>query len=343
MMIKNIFRGHSKSFITESGLLLVIIIGIFDYLTGPVFSSLAAYLIPVIFVTRFAGRTAGIFISVTSATTWILAEILSDQDSSFLFVHFWNLLEKMGIFLIVVFILLKLAKIENERNILLSMLAHDMKNPALVAKGFSERLLKGKVGVLTKRQEAYVKIVNHELSRLERLIMDFLDISKFQSKKFKLNSIPFDILLKIKNQIGVFRVEAENKNISLLLEFPEVSMIQVHADVTQIDRVIGNLVGNAIKYSSEGGKVIVKLSIQNKDVLVQVQDTGKGISKEHIRHVFKPFYRITNDHSGSGLGLPIAQSIIKAHGGKLWVESEPGQGTTFSFTLPYNHTDLNMI
>jgi signal transduction histidine kinase len=343
MMIKDIFRGHSRSFIIVPGLLLVIIIGIFDYLSGPEFSSLIAYFIPIIFVTRFAGRTAGVILSVTSATTWIIAEILYNPDYIFFPVHFWNLLEKLGIFLIVVFILQKLAKIEDERNNLLSMLAHDMKNPALVAKGFSERLLKGKAGSLTKRQEEYARLINHELSRLERLIMDFLDISKFQSRKFKLNSIPFDILLKIKNHIEVLRIEAENKNISLLLEFPEVSMIQVHADVTQIDRVISNLVGNAINYSSRGGNVTIKLSAQNRDVLVQVQDTGKGISKEHIRHVFKPFYRITNDHSGSGLGLPIAKSIIEAHGGRLWVESKPGQGSTFSFTLPLNHTGLNKI
>lgn len=343
MMINDIFRGQSRSFIVALGLLLTIIIGIFDYLLGPEFSSLIAYFIPITFVTRFAGRTAGIILSVTSATTWILAEILYNPDYIFFPVHLWNLLEKLGIFLIVVFILQKLAKIEDERNNLLSMLAHDMKNPALVAKGFSERLIKGKVGSLTKRQEEYARLINHELSRLERLIMDFLDISKFQSRKFKLNSIPFDILLKIKNHIEVLRIEAENKNISLLLEFPEMSMIQVHADVTQIDRVISNLVGNAISYSSIGGNVTVKLSAQNKDVLVQVQDTGKGISKEHIRHVFKPFYRITNDHSGSGLGLPIAKSIIEAHGGRLWVESKPGQGTTFSFTLPLNHAGLNKI
>ena len=149
-MIKTIFGRDSRSFIIGSGLLLVIIIGIFDYLTGPVFSSLIAYLIPVIFVTRLAGRTAGIFISVTSAISWLFAEILADQDYTFLFVHFWNLLEKLGIFLIVVFILLKLAKIENEKNNLLSMLAHDMKNPALVAKGFSERLLKKKGGLARK-------------------------------------------------------------------------------------------------------------------------------------------------------------------------------------------------
>lgn len=343
MMINEMFRGKSRSFIVELGLLLVIIIGIFDYLLGPDFSSLIAYFIPIIFVTRFAGRTAGIILSVTSATTWILAEILYNPDYIFFPVHFWNLLEKLGIFLIVVFILQKLAKIEDEKNNLLSMIAHDMKNPALVAKGFSERLIKGKVGSLTKRQEEYARLINHELSRLERLIIDFLDISKFQSRKFKLNSIPFDILSKIKNHIELLRIEAENKNISLHLECPEVSMIQVHADVTQIDRVISNLVGNAINYSSTGGNVTVKLSAQKRAVLVQVHDTGKGISKEHIQHIFKPFYRVTNDHSGSGLGLSIAQSIIEAHGGRLWVESKPGHGTTFSFTLPLSHTGLSKI
>jgi signal transduction histidine kinase len=188
--------------------------------------------------------------------------------------------------------------------------------------------------LLGKRQEDYVRIINHELSRLEQLIIDFLDISKFQSRKFKLNLKPFDILLNLKNNIEAFRVEAEKKNINLVLDYPELSTIQVQADTTQIDRVISNLLENGIKYTGAGGKVKVKLSIQNEDVLVQVQDTGEGISKEHLQHVFKPFYRIKNDHTGSGLGLPISKSIIKAHGRELWVDSKPGQGTTFGFTLP---------
>jgi len=342
MIIKTTFKRDSKSLLIWLSLLLVVIIGIFDYLTGPVFSSLIAYLIPVIFVTRLAGRTAGIFISVTSATSWILAEVLSDPDHSFLLVHFWNLLEKLGIFLIVVFILLKLAKIENERNNLLSMLAHDMKNPALVAKGFLERLQKGKAGLLSKQQEKYVRIINLELSRLEQLITDFLDISKFQSRKFKLNRQPFDIVPKLKNHIEALRIEAEKKNVCLVQDFPEENRIRVHADITQIDRVIRNIVQNAIKYSSAGGTVKVTLSRQDKAVLVQVRDSGKGISEEHLEHVFEPFYRITNDHSGSGLGLPIAKSIIKAHGGELWAESKPGKGTVFCFTLPQTHTDLDV-
>ena len=339
MKIRNIFRRRSRSFIIVSGFLLVIIIGIFDYLVGPVFSSLLAYLIPIIFVTRFAGRTAGILISVVSSTSWILADILADPNHSFLIVHFWNLLEKLGIFLIVVFILLKLAKVEEERKNILSMLAHDMKNPALVAKGFSTRLLRGKAGSLTEHQGEYVRLINHELSRLERLILDFLDMSRFESNKFKLSSVPFDILLTIKTHIEAVRVEADNKNIHIFLDFPEQSVLQINADEVQIDRVIRNLMENAIKYSGAGGTVTVKLTVQNKYVLVQVKDAGVGISEEHIQHVFKPFYRITNDHSGTGLGLPIVKSIVKAHGGKIWVESGPGKGSKFSFTLPRRHAD----
>lgn len=340
MKIQNIFRRRSSSFITVSGFLLVIIIGIFDYLTGPVFSSLVAYLIPVIFVTRFAGRTAGIVISVVSSMTWVLSDILADPNHSFFIIHFWNLLENLGIFLIVVFVLLKLAKIEEERKNMLSMLAHDMKNPALVAKGFSERMLSGKAGSLTEHQREYVRLINHELTRLERLILDFLDISRFESNKFKLNFEPFDILLNIKSHIEAVRVETDKKNINIFLDFHEESVLQINADAVQIDRVIRNLMENAIKYSGEGGTVTVKIAVQKKYLLIQVKDTGSGIPEEHIQNVFKPFYRITNDFSGSGLGLPIVKSIVKAHGGKIWVESEPGEGTTFSFTLPRKRTVL---
>lgn len=249
----NLFRRRSSSFTTVSGFLLVIIIGIFDYLTGPVFSSLVAYLIPVIFVTRFAGRTAGIAISVASSMIWVLADILASPSHSFFIIHFWNLLEKLGIFLIVVFILLKLAKIEEERKNMLSMLAHDMKNPALVAKGFSERMLKGKAGSLTERQREYVRLINLELSRLERLILDFLDMSRFESNKFKLNFEPFDILLNIKSHIEAVRVETDKKNINIFLDFHEESVLQINADAVQIDRVIRNLMENAIKYNSREG------------------------------------------------------------------------------------------
>jgi len=334
MNIGNHPPQKSSSVITILGFIFVVIIGVLDYLIGPDFSSLLAYLIPVIVVTRFVGKMAGISISIASAITWILADILADPNYTFLPVHFWNHLEKLAIFLIIVFILMKLAQIEEERKNMISMLAHDMKNPALVAKGFSSRMLKGKTGQLTEHQAEYVNLINNELTRLERLILDFLEMSRLESKKFRLNPEPLDISLNIKKHIEAVSVEAANKNISLFLDVPDEGIPPVYADVMQIDRVIRNLMGNAINYSDEGGTIRIHISVKNRYLLVKVQDTGRGIPKEHIKHIFKPFHRIKNDPGGTGLGLPIVQSLLKAHGGKIWVESVPGNGSTFSFTLP---------
>jgi signal transduction histidine kinase len=334
MDIKGIFRRRSRLFITITGFVLVIIIGIIDYLSGPVYSSLIAYLIPVIFVTRLAGRTAGLTMSAVSSAVWIFADILSNPDHTFLMVHFWNLLEKLSVFLIIVFILVKLAKMEEERKNMLSMLAHDMKNPTLVAKGFSTRLLRGKAGRLTESQADYVGLIDDELSRLERLLLDFLDMSKIGSKEFKPRPVQLDIAQSIKNHVGAVGIEADKKKITVSLEFPPEGIPPVFADTVLIDRVIRNLVGNAIKYTDPGGAVTVKLSEKNRYVIVRVKDTGRGIPEEHIQHIFKPFYRVARDAHGIGLGLPVVQSIIKAHGGEIWVESVPGKGSTFTFTLP---------
>ena len=334
MNIGNYPGKKSGSLITVFGFSLVIIIGILDYLIGPDFSSLLAYLIPVIIVTRFVGPAAGISTSVASAISWILADILADPNYTFLPVDLWNHLEKLVIFLIIVYILIKLAQIEEERKNMISMLAHDMKNPALVAKGFSSRLLTGKAGRLAEQQENYIRLMNNELTRLERLIFDFLEMSRLESKKFELNPQPLDILQNLKKHVEAVSVEANNKSLTIFTDYPNEGAPPVYADALQVDRVVRNLLGNAINYSDAGGMITIKVTAKNKSVLVQVKDTGRGIPKEHIKHIFTPFHRVQNDHGGTGLGLPIVQSLIKAHGGKIWVESVPGKGSTFSFTLP---------
>ena len=334
----NIYSSNkSKSLITLLGFILVVIIGIFDYLVGPNFSSLLAYLVPVIVVTRFVGPAAGISTSVLSAISWLIADILADPNYTFLPIHFWNHVENLAIFLIIVFILLKLARVEVERKNMVSMLAHDMKNPTLVAKGFSLRLLKGKTGPLAEQQEKYVRLISNELSRLEQLIFDFLEMSRMESNKFKLNLEPLDILQNIKKHAEAVSVEANKKNLKILVDSPDGSVPPVKADANQLDRIIRNLLGNAINYTDQGGTVFIKVSVKSKFILIQVRDTGRGIPKEHIKHIFKPFHRIRNEPGGTGLGLPIVQALIKAHGGKIWVESVPGRGSTFSFTLPISH------
>lgn len=332
-----VFNKRSRSLITISGFVLVVVIGIFDYLTDPAISSLVAYLIPVILVTRYAGRTPGIIISVASAFIWLLADIMSSPEHFLVIVNFWNLVEKLGIFLVVVYILMRLAQKEEERKNMLAMVAHDMKNPALVAMGFSTRLLKGKVGSLTESQEGYVRLIHDELTRLERLILEFLDVARFEANEFKLNPAPLNVAANIKKHTEAVWVEAQRKRINISLDFPAEGTLLVYADVVQFDKIVRNLLGNAINYTEAGGFITVKINAGKEYVLVQVTDTGRGIPAEQIQHIFDPFYRIKNDYSGFGLGLPIVKSIVKAHRGNIWVESVPGKGSTFSFTLPRHH------
>ena len=334
-----LINKRSKLIVTFSGLVFVVVIGVFDYLTGPGFSYLIAYLAPIILVTRFSGRISGILLSILSSLIWLLGHIMSSPDHFFIITHFWNLAEKLGVFLIVVFILLMIEQKEEENKNMLSMIAHDMKNPTLIAKGFIMRLLKGKAGPLTESQGKYVGIVNDELTRLERLILEFLDFSRLEANEFKLDFAPLDVVENLKNHVESILVEANKKQINLSTDFPSENLLLVVADTFQFDRIVRNLLGNAINYTETGGSIKVKIHAEKKHVLVQVIDTGRGIPAEHIQHIFDLFYRLKNDHGGIGLGLPIVKAIVKAHRGKIWVESEPGKGSTFSFTLPRYFAD----
>ena len=323
----------TKLLILVAGFAAIIIIGIFDYLAGPNFSSLLAYLIPVIILTRYAGRFAGISASLASAAIWVAADI-ADPHYIFLPVRFWNHAEKLIIFLIIVTIMMKLTQKEEEKKDIISMLAHDMKNPAMVAKGFTARLLKGKSGPLTEKQEGHVKLINSELERIERLLLDFLEMARHESKQFALNCRPVDVCANIKKHVKAASLEAQKKEIQIHLDLPDDPVPFANGDEGQLDRVVRNLLTNAINYTDNGGAITIRLSVKNKFLLVQVQDTGRGIPKEHIKHIFTPFHRVENSTRGTGLGLPIVKSLVKAHGGKIWVESAPGKGSTFSFTIP---------
>ena len=344
MNIKKFFGKRSSSFLTAIGFAIVLLIGIFDYLTGPDFSSLILYLVPVILVTWFVGRSAGILTSIASAVSWLAAAVASSPLHHNIIIHFWDLTEKLGIFLIVVYILLEFKKeeeehrkLERERRNMLSMFAHDMKNPLIVAGGFLSRLISGKAGPLTEKQVNYAELMKDELSRLERYITDFLELSKLESSGYKPAPALFNMAAALKMRVEMARIEAEKKDINIQFEIPEDTAVMVSADAIQIDRVIANLLDNAIKYTNPGGTITVRLMERDKDVLVQVIDTGIGIPEEHIPHIFDAFYRAVRDSKGSGLGLSIVKKIVEANGGRIWVESIHGKGSTFSFTIPGYH------
>ena len=223
---------------------------------------------------------------------------------------------------------------ERERKNILSMFAHDMKNPVTTAGGFLSRLLSGKAGALAEKQRSYLETIREELYKVSDLIADFLEFSRIEAKAYMPVPRPFNIKKEMNEAVEAAKIEADKKGISILLEVSEKIPPLILVDPAMISRVIANLLDNATAYTGRGGAITVRLSEQDNEVLVSITDTGRGIAAEQLPYLFDAFYRISRDTKGSGLGLFIVKTIIEAHGGRIWVESAPGKGSTFSFTLP---------
>jgi signal transduction histidine kinase len=227
-----------------------------------------------------------------------------------------------------------LRKLERERRNILSMFAHDMRNPLVASEGFLSRIISGKAGALTEEQENYGEIIRDELNRVSQLISDFLNFSKFEAREYTPSLAPFNVHTEIKKNIETEEIAAGKKQITISLELPDTAIPMVNADAAMIHRVIRNLLDNAIKYTDSGGAVTVTVTDRGNEILVSVKDTGTGIPGDLLPYIFDAFYRVRRDSKGSGLGLSIAKSIIESHGGRIWVESAPAKGSVFSFTLP---------
>jgi signal transduction histidine kinase len=171
-------------------------------------------------------------------------------------------------------------------------------------------------------------------ARLDTLLQDLLDASRFEMGAFVLNRQNVPLKTLVMRVIDLLHLEAEQKNITLIAKLQPASLT-VWADPDRIVQVLTNLVANAIHYTPDGGQVTIQTAAEyeRSAVLLQVGDTGVGIAPEHIPHLFQPFFRIDNSKKGTGLGLPIAKQIVELHGSELFVESEVGVGTTFSFRL----------
>jgi two-component system cell cycle sensor histidine kinase PleC len=227
-----------------------------------------------------------------------------------------------------------LRKLERERRNILSMFAHDMKNPLVTSAGFLSRIISEKAGAVTERQQNYLEIIRDELNNVSQLVSDFLDFSKFDAQEYTPVLAPVNVHTEIRKNIETEKMTAEKKQVTISLELPETAIPAVNADAAMINRVIRNLLDNAIKYTDSGGAVTVKVTDGGNEILVSVKNTGTGIPEDRLPYIFDAFYRVRRDTKGSGLGLSIAKTIIEAHGGRIWAESAPAKYSVFNFTLP---------
>lgn len=222
---------------------------------------------------------------------------------------------------------------ETNRNNAVCMFIHDMKNPVMTAGTSLSRLLSEKIGSLTDRQKDYLGLVKNSLNKLEILLTQFMDFLKIDSREYKPIFHPVDIASAVSRNIESMQVNAEKKQLDIILECPDLPG-PVSADLMMINRIVTNLLDNAIKYTDPGGSISVKVSDTDETVVVRIMDTGTGIQAQHLSRIFDPFYRVHTDSEGSGLGLSIVKTMVEAHGGNIWVESIPGKGSSFIFTLP---------
>ncbi len=217
----------------------------------------------------------------------------------------------------------------------ISVLAHEMRTPLTSIKGYSTALLMEDVSFSPETQREFLQIIDEECNVLQDLIHDLLESSIIDAGLLRLEYQPVQLRTLARGIAEDFARRSSSHR--FLVDFPAGFPI-VDADPDRIVQVLRNLLDNAVKYSPDGGLVIVRGEEQPDEVVVSVADQGPGIAPEHLNRLFEKFFRaktgLGHHVVGSGLGLPIAHAIIESHGGRIWADSQLGQGTTLYFALP---------
>lgn len=227
-------------------------------------------------------------------------------------------------------------KLEEMRSEFVANVSHELRTPLTSIRGYLETLLDG-ASEDPAATRHFLEIMNKETERLTRLVDDLLDLSKIEERRVVYRWQPVQLADTISRVVTMFEPQANEKNLVLTAEVP-ADLPAVYGDPDMLTQVLINLVDNAVKYTPAGGKVTVLAGVTGGDVRVSVTDTGIGIPPESLPRIFERFYRVDKARSrelgGTGVGLAIVKHIIRAHGGKTYVESTVGKGSTFSFSLP---------
>lgn len=226
---------------------------------------------------------------------------------------------------------------EEYRREFLGNVSHELKTPLFTVQGYLSTLLDGAMNDKAVRKK-YLERAEKGVERLIHIVQDLDMISRLEVGDLHLDTTDFDIIKLIQEVFDLLEIEAAKKDILLLFDMKYNKPIMVSGDAEKIEQVVINLVMNSIKYGKDKGSTEVSVeSLTDSKVIVRINDNGEGIEKQHIPRLFERFYRVdksgSRDAGGSGLGLSIVKHIIEAHHEKIYVESQYGTGSEFSFTL----------
>ena len=245
----------------------------------------------------------------------------------------------------------KQKKLDEMKSKFVAHVSHELRTPLLAIEQSLQILLSKEIEAVSPEQEKFLQIADRNISRLSRLVNDLLDVAKFEAGEMKLKPLSFKICDMVHHVVETVRGWAQSKSIALEEKFP-VPDIEVEADPDRIIQVVTNLLGNAVKFTPDGGRITLEIDPNRKDeqvsqepgIAVCVQDTGVGIPLEDQDRIFRKFEQgslppPSQGVGSTGLGLTIAKEIVDLHKGKIWIESKPGEGSRFIFVIPRRFKD----
>ncbi len=219
----------------------------------------------------------------------------------------------------------------------LASMSHELRTPLHTIIGFAELLAEQLEGPLNDKQKRFMNHIHTDSIHLLALINDILDISKIESGRLGLRRENFDPGSVLEEALSSVRPQAAAKSIAIEtgLSLPAT----IFADRLRVKQILFNLLSNALKFTPQGGKIRIEADLRKGVIEIAVSDTGIGIAKEQHEAVFDKFYQVGSTtkgvREGTGLGLAITKALVEEHGGGIWLESEPGKGSRFTFTIPH--------
>lgn len=228
-------------------------------------------------------------------------------------------------------------ELDTQKSRFIRMVTHELRSPVAVGQSLARGIAKGYAGPLTEKQQDLINRLSHRLDFLETLVNDLLDLAAGKAEFLPDEWADLDVNASLERVIRIFEAQVKEKSQSLSYQ-PSETPLLVHAVEEGLDRIFVNLVGNAVKYTPEGGHITVTTSHFKDQIQIAVSDTGIGIPKDAMASLFEEFYRAPNakaqESSGTGLGLAISRDLVERFGGRITVESSLGEGTTFTVVFP---------
>jgi signal transduction histidine kinase len=233
----------------------------------------------------------------------------------------------------------KLEKSDALRRELVANVSHDLRTPLATLRGYMETLLMKDESLSADERRNYLRIAISHCERLSKLITDLFELAKLEAQSTVVHSEPFSVNELVQDVVQKFQLTARERNINIVTNIGK-ELPFAYADIALIERVLENLIDNAVRHTQEDGSVSIVMNRENEHITVRISDTGHGIPEKDLPKIFDRFYQLDKSRKGkaghSGLGLAITKKIIELHKNKIKVESRTGSGTAFTFTLPVN-------